>query len=116
MDSMDIRGNRLGEGNEGKEVPVKAQGWYRDPYRVHEDRYFSDGQPTKLVRDGRTESYDPPPSYPPEGELVEVTPSPPADGSDMRRADDPAAGPAVYDRKAAFWAALDSVAVYGPTN
>jgi hypothetical protein len=30
---------------------MKAQGWYRDPYLVHEDRYFSDGQPTKLVRD-----------------------------------------------------------------
>jgi hypothetical protein len=31
---------------------MKAQGWCRDPYLVHEDRYFSDGQPTKLVRDG----------------------------------------------------------------
>jgi hypothetical protein len=36
-------------------MPVKAQGWYRDPYSVHEDRYFSDGQPTKLVRDGGSE-------------------------------------------------------------
>ena len=33
------------------EAPMKAQGWYRDPYLVHEDRYFSDGQPTKRVRD-----------------------------------------------------------------
>jgi hypothetical protein len=38
---------------------VKAQGWYRDPYGIHDDRYFSDGQPTKLVRDGSAESYDP---------------------------------------------------------
>lgn len=44
---------------------MKAQGWYRDPYCVHEDRYFSDGQPTKLVRDGSTECYDPPPPGPP---------------------------------------------------
>lgn len=34
----------------------------------------------------------------------------------MRRADDESAGPPVYDKKAAFWAALDSVAVYGPMN
>jgi hypothetical protein len=99
-----------------KEVPVKAQGWYRDPYRVHEDRYFSDGQPTKLVRDGGAESYDPPPPGPAEVELVEVAQSPPADNSDLRRADERSAGPGVYDKKAAFWAALDSVAAYGPLN
>jgi len=93
---------------------VKAQGWYRDPYRVHEDRYFSDGQPTKLVRDGSTECYDAPPPGPPQMELVEVAASQPADGSDLRRADDYSAAPAVNDKNAAFWAALDSVAVYAP--
>jgi hypothetical protein len=36
-------------------------GWYRDPYGVHEDRYFSQGFPTKLVRDHGVETYDPPP-------------------------------------------------------
>jgi hypothetical protein len=102
-------------GVESKEIPVKAQGWYRDPYGMHEDRYFSDGQPTKLVRDGGTESYDPPPPGPPGVELVEVTESSQTDGGDLRRADERSAGPAAYDRKAAFWAALDSVAVYGPT-
>jgi hypothetical protein len=95
---------------------LKAQGWYRDPYGVHEDRYFSDGQPTKLVRDGGAESFDPPPSGPPKAALAEVVQSPPADGGDLRRADEPAAGTAVYDKKAAFWAALDSIAVYGPVN
>jgi hypothetical protein len=94
---------------------VKAQGWYRDPYCVHEDRYFSDGQPTKLVRDRGAECYDPPPPVPPKMELVEVEQSQPGDGSDMRRADDHSAG-AVYDKNAAFWSALDSVAVYGPMN
>jgi hypothetical protein len=95
---------------------VKAQGWYRDPYGVHEDRYFSDGLPTKLVRDGGAESYDPPPPRPPEVELVEVTENTPIDASDLRRADERSAGPAAYDKKAGFWAALDSVTVYSPLN
>jgi len=38
------------------------QGWQADPFGRHEQRYFSLGQPTKLVRDGRVECYDPPPS------------------------------------------------------
>jgi hypothetical protein len=38
------------------------QGWSPDPFQVHEQRYFSGGRPTKLVRDGDRESYDEPPS------------------------------------------------------
>jgi hypothetical protein len=91
---------------------VTAQGWYRDPYLAHEDRYFSAGQPTKLVRDGGIEDYDPPPSGPPKVELVEVRSTQPTDGRDLRRADDRSAG-AVYDSKAAFWAAVESAAIYG---
>jgi len=97
------------------EVPVKAQGWYRDPYNIHEDRYFSEGQPTKLVRDGEAESYDPPPPGPPEGELVKVPDSVPSDGTDMRRADDRKAGIA-YDPNATAWSTIDSAFVYGPRN
>jgi hypothetical protein len=48
---------------------IAAEGWYRDPYGLHEDRWFSDGRPTKLVRDGGVEASDEPPSDPP-GELV----------------------------------------------
>jgi hypothetical protein len=44
----------------------KLQGWQADPFGLHEKRYFSDGQPTKLVRDGAVESYDEPPG----GELA----------------------------------------------
>jgi hypothetical protein len=95
---------------------VKAQGWYRDPYCIHEDRNFSDGQPTRLVRDGSMECYDPAPPGPPKAELAEVRQSQTGDGNDLRRADDRSAGPAAYDKNAAFWAALDSVAVYGPMN
>jgi hypothetical protein len=75
---------------------VEAQGWYRDPYLVHEDRYFSAGQPTKLVRDGGIEDYDPPPTGPPKTELVEVRHTPANSVGDLCRADDSSAG-AVYD-------------------
>jgi hypothetical protein len=40
----------------------KLQGWHADPFGVHEQRYFSAGTPTKLVRDGGAESYDEPPA------------------------------------------------------
>jgi hypothetical protein len=40
------------------------QGWARDPFHLHESRYFSAGRPTKLVRDGTVETYDDPPSAP----------------------------------------------------
>jgi hypothetical protein len=40
-----------------------VQDWQPDPFGLHEARYFSaTGQPTKLVRDRGTESYDEPPS------------------------------------------------------
>jgi phospholipase C len=38
------------------------QGWFEDPFQLHEARWFSQGRPTKLVRDGDVESYDEPPS------------------------------------------------------
>jgi hypothetical protein len=52
-------------------VETAAQGWYRDPYGVHEVRYFSAGVATKLVRDAGREAYDPPPDFPlPDGDLA----------------------------------------------
>jgi hypothetical protein len=38
------------------------QGWGGDPFGLHEQRYFSAGHPTKLVRDGGVEAYDEPPA------------------------------------------------------
>jgi hypothetical protein len=38
------------------------QGWHADPFGLHEQRYFSVGRPTKLVRDGWVEAYDEPPA------------------------------------------------------
>jgi hypothetical protein len=40
---------------------VRLQGWHRDPFGNHGERWFSDGRPTNLVRDQGTESYDEPP-------------------------------------------------------
>ncbi len=38
-----------------------AQGWFADPFGRHEARWFSDGSPTALVRDGGLGSMDTPP-------------------------------------------------------
>lgn len=88
----------------------QAEGWFRDPYQIHEDRWMSAGLPTKLVRDDGHESYDPPPDWPPpEGDLVpaEQAAGNATDGFDLRRADDANSGP--YDpaeaRRAAILAA-----------
>ena len=36
-----------------------AEGWYKDPTGHHSERWFSDGTPTALVRDGHTTAQDP---------------------------------------------------------
>ncbi len=46
------------------------EGWFKDPYELHQDRWFSDGTPTQLVRDGAVESTDPPPGQPPRRPLI----------------------------------------------
>jgi len=87
-----------------------AEGWYRDPFGAHEDRWMSQGVPTDLVRDSGRESHDPPPARPLlEADLVpaEQAAGGEADGSDLRRADDVDSRP--YDpaeaRRAAILAA-----------
>ena len=70
-------------------VEVHAEGWYRDPYKIHTDRWFSDGSATELVRDGGKESKDPPPDSPFPTPLVEADPVGPPSSDDLRRADDP---------------------------
>ncbi len=86
------------------------EGWYTDPYGVHDARWLSAGLATKLVRDGHETSYDPPPDGP-------WTETPEAldqdsEGGDLRRADDAEAG---YDSRQARWAAYDQVAVQFPS-
>jgi len=69
-------------------VPVDIVGWCYDPYGVHEQRWFSDGTPTRLVRDGGIVSNDPPPPTKPCVSVIPVTYPDRTDGSDLRRADD----------------------------
>ncbi|HXW34202.1 MAG TPA: hypothetical protein VEJ87_06440 [Acidimicrobiales bacterium] len=70
------------------------EGWYTDPYGVHEARWMSVGRPTDLVRDGETEARDPAPDEP-----FKITPLPIETGSDftaaadLRRADEAAGYP-----------------------
>jgi hypothetical protein len=66
---------------------MDAEGWHLDPYKLHTDRWISNGRPTKLVRDDGVESYDPPPDEPFTGELVK-SPTHEGNGGDLTRAGD----------------------------
>ena len=44
----------------GDENPSNAEGWYPDVSGRHEQRWYSMGTPTELVRDGAVEGKDPP--------------------------------------------------------
>jgi hypothetical protein len=93
---------------------LRAEGWYKDPYVKHDDRWFSDGAPTSLVRDGGIESRDPPPDTPCPTTLVRSeTSNPASDGSDLRRADDAEREPP-YDRGGAVEAVFDDMTLWGP--
>ena len=67
---------------------MTREGWYTDPFARHEARWFSDGSPTSLVRDGGATSTDPPPDsrFPRDPHLIEPAPS--VNGEDLVRADD----------------------------
>ena len=73
---------------------MEAEGWYHDPYERHEERWYSNGKPTALVRDAHVESKDPAPSdLSPTGTLVRSEGDPSAVGTDdLRRADDAGRG------------------------
>lgn len=71
---------------------MRAEGWYVDPFGVHTDRWFSDGQPTSLVRDGERESHDEPPSDKVPERLERSRRAAGGDSSDLNRADDAARG------------------------
>jgi hypothetical protein len=63
---------------------MAEEGWYTDPYRIHEHRWFSDGTPTDLVRDGGATSKDAPPDTP-----YAEAPTLVRAADDLRRGDDP---------------------------
>ena len=91
---------------------MRAEGWYQDPYGLHTDRWFSDGQPTDLVRDGKVESRDAPPSAPFSGPLVESVEVPLEEGLDLRRADEAEGGRPVGTVKQ-IWAGIETAASGG---
>ncbi len=93
---------------------MRAEGWYRDPYKIHTDRWFSDGAPTELVRDGLDEGNDPPPATPFTGPLVEAEMVAATDGDDLRRADDPTPE-GIFDSQKVADAAINSLP-FGPVN
>jgi len=75
----------------GGDTPERRpQGWYADPFGAHESRWFSQGTPTSLVRDGRAEAQDPPPEPTWTGPLVApaVAPGPGPANEDLLRAGD----------------------------
>jgi hypothetical protein len=92
---------------------VKAQGWYRDPFGIHGDRWFSEGPPADLVRDDDVVSRD----APPDGEVpTPLVPAEerPADSSDTKRADAATRKDQSYDGRAAFIAAVGRILGQGP--
>ena len=87
---------------------MKAEGWYQDPFHRHEARWISDGAPTALVRDGETESHDPPPSASFTGQLEPIAEPAADDGEDMLRADQENADDAIFDPNAAVGGVWDT--------
>jgi hypothetical protein len=67
---------------------MEEEGWYVDPYGVHEARWISAGTPTALVRDGGVEAQDPPPNAPYVGQLTELPEAAQRDTGDLLRPDD----------------------------
>jgi hypothetical protein len=87
---------------------VEAEGWYRDPYGIHDARWISGGRPTNLVRDDGIETRDEPPPLPITEPLVESTDMHPRPGEgDVRRADDGATGSKPFSRQALVDAVSD---------
>ncbi len=70
-----------------------AEGWYLDPFGIHEQRWMSGGRPTALVRDDGAEGSDEPPDRPLPNPLVRAPVAASALGADLRRADDVDTGP-----------------------
>ncbi len=69
----------------GADQDGPPQGWFVDPFGLHQHRWFSQGRPTALVRDGRAEAQDPPPDRPLPDRLVPApVAQPPAQPSDDR--------------------------------
>jgi hypothetical protein len=85
------------------------EGWYSDPFGTHEARWLSNGEATKLVRDGTITSYDEPPDGPfiREPEPIEHPDS--AGGRDLLRADDAERNDASLEHSEVYMQQMDTV-------
>ena len=75
--------------------PHDLEGWATDPFGRHEQRWFSAGAPTALVRDGQAGAWREGRDEPTGDEVApaqEVVATAPVAGDDLRRADDADAG------------------------
>ena len=90
--------------------PEAAEGWYRDPYGIHEDRWFSAGTPTALVRDQGVEGHDDPPGYPPPAPPAEIPETDQFPADDLRRADEKESSGGEYEQEGAVEQAADVTA------
>ncbi|MGO9458129.1 MAG: hypothetical protein ACLP62_13985 [Acidimicrobiales bacterium] len=90
------------------------EGWFTDPYALHEARWLSAGRPTKLVRDGDVESYDDPPdgAFVAEPRRIEEAPTA-ANGSDLLRTGEESSQ---YDEGEALMESLDAIGQVGAPN
>lgn len=92
---------------------ASSEGWFVDAYGFHEARWFSDGTPTALVRDGDVEALDPPPDIPITEPLEPWGRDESAAGPGIRRVDDVERE---YDPKAFARAAFDEFDRTPPWN
>ena len=84
---------------------MEAEGWFRDPYGQHDDRWFSAGHPTSLVRDGAVESRDEPPLFPINKPLLEAAPK--RDASQSLRNDETDGEPEPYGADTSVGAVME---------
>ena len=67
---------------------IHIEGWHTDPFGLHDARWLSAGEPTKLVRDGATEFYEPVPALAPSFAARPISDHElPGDGLDLCRSD-----------------------------
>lgn len=93
---------------------MQAEGWYRDPFELHAERWFSNDVPTNLVRDDGVESRDEPPARDYARPLVESTADEREGGSDLKRADEVAGyGDRYLSPSESVSAVIDDAAAYG---
>lgn len=88
----------------------REEGWYTDPYGRHEARWMSNGEPTKLVRDGKVTAIDPPlPDEAPTRVPEPIEHPPGTGGRDLRRADDAERDGSKLDHSAIYMRQMDAV-------